>query len=174
MKGLKRFAFPLGLGLFAFGLIFVSSWFLFNSSLRYYTELHGTEIPKNIKLLHQKEEKVLSSFIGAEKTLIIFWATWCDPCVKEIQSMPKLLPEIKKRGYELLFVNYDDLNNKAMAEDFANKYGVESTYDFKGEFLYSMGVATLPFSLIVNKEGIITKAIASKFTLKDLEEKSIQ
>jgi thiol-disulfide isomerase/thioredoxin len=77
------------------------------------------KIPGTMFLTLNGKEVVLQDLIKTDKNLLIFWATWCGPCVEEIKNMPKLLPLIKEKGYAPIFVNYDHEDTLASAEAFA-------------------------------------------------------
>lgn len=111
--------------------------------------------------LVQFEEKniTVSELLKSDKNLIIFWATWCAPCVDEIKGMPKLLPKIIEKGYAPVFINYDTPDNKIIADNFAKEFGVNSAFDTKGELLFNLGISSLPISLVVDKSGKILKAL---------------
>lgn len=108
---------------------------------------------------HNDKDISLASLLTSDKNLVIFWATWCGPCVEEMKRMPKLLPKIKEKGYEPVFVNYDSPENKIVAEKFAKGYGVNSSFDLKGEILYDLGISSLPVSLVVDKSGKILRTL---------------
>ena len=42
-------------------------------------------------------------------TLVNVWATWCDPCKKEIPSLVKLRHEFDSTGFKLILVSADDI-----------------------------------------------------------------
>lgn len=120
-------------------------------------------------LLNFKDKDVtVSDLLISEKNLLIFWATWCAPCVDEIKEMPKLLPLIKEKGYTPVFVNYDSPENKVIADDFAKKYGITSAFDFRGELLFNLGISSLPLSLVVDKSGKILKTLRGEIRISRL------
>jgi len=123
------------------------------------------EMPKDARItgetLVQFEEKHLavSELLTTDKNLVIFWATWCAPCVDEIKEMPELLPKIKEKGYSAVFINYDTPDNKIIANNFAKEFGINTAFDIKGELLFNLGISSLPVSLVVDKSGRILKTL---------------
>ncbi len=129
---------------------------------------HEASLPGITILSYQNKDVALRDLLSSEKNLLIFWATWCAPCVDEMKNMPKLLPQIKAKGYLPIFINYDQPENKLMAEKFAKDFGVESTFDQRGELLYALGISALPISLIVDKSGKIRKTLRGELSLSKL------
>ena len=54
----------------------------------------------------------LSSLRG-KVVLVDFWASWCEPCKKELPLLDKLAPKLRAKGIEIVAVNIDDDKNKA-------------------------------------------------------------
>ena len=40
--------------------------------------------------------------------LIDFWATWCKPCIEEMENMHRVYEKYKRRGFEILSLSLDD------------------------------------------------------------------
>lgn len=119
-------------------------------------------------LNYQEKDLPVSELLVSDKNLLVFWATWCGPCVEEIKDMPKLLPKIKEKGYTPLFINYDSPENKVIAENFAKQNGISSAFDLRGELLFNLGLSSLPVSLVVNKSGKILKTLSGELRLSRL------
>ncbi|MCU1282056.1 MAG: Redoxin domain protein, partial [bacterium] len=66
----------------------------------------------------------LSSLRG-KVVLVDFWASWCEPCKKELPLLDKLAPRLRARGIEIVAVNIDDDRNKAA--DFMRSHGLHLT-----------------------------------------------
>ncbi len=117
------------------------------------------KIPGTMFLTFNGKQVVLQDLIKTDKNLLVFWATWCGPCVEEIKEMPELLPLMKKKGYTPIFVNYDHEDTLVAAETFAKKYGIETAFDTKGDMLFELGISSLPVSLVVDKSGKILRTL---------------
>jgi thiol-disulfide isomerase/thioredoxin len=59
----------------------------------------------NVKLLSGKTF-TLSQQRG-KVTLVIFWATWCDPCRAEMPMLKKYHDQLKDKGFEIMAVSLD-------------------------------------------------------------------
>jgi len=105
----------------------------------------------------QNKELALKDMLSGDKNLLIFWATWCGPCVDEMKKMPELLPKLKQKGYSTIFLNYDPPEKRKIAAIFAQKNGITTAFDAKGDILYNLGLSALPVTLLVDKSGKILK-----------------
>ncbi|MEZ4813847.1 MAG: redoxin family protein [Bdellovibrionota bacterium] len=143
----------------ALGLVavFLSIFFLVKNAPTEPEISPGVHIGKTTLLSYQGKDVLASELLSSEKNLLIFWATWCGPCVDEIKKMPQLLPKIKAKGYTPVFINYDSPENKVIAENFAKEFGVESAFDLRGEILFNLGISSLPVSILVDKSGKVLR-----------------
>jgi thiol-disulfide isomerase/thioredoxin len=96
--------------------------------------------------------------------LINFWATWCEPCRKEIPALNAIRAEFKNEGFEVLGValdlpdqvaefraqvpvDYPVLLGQAAADEMLRRYGNSG--------------GGLPYSVFVDRRGIIRSIHAS-------------
>ena len=98
----------------------------------------------------------LSSHLG-RVVLINFWATWCEPCEREMPAMERLYQALAGEQFELIAVAIDDNEDDVRA--FQNRYQLtfpivlDPTQLVYGEY-QTMGV---PESLLVDREGRIVE-----------------
>jgi thiol-disulfide isomerase/thioredoxin len=89
--------------------------------------------------------------------VILFWASWCTPCIKEF---PSLVKTISKYGdvIEVLGINTDDAETLVDVKKIQKKYehNFESILDQKGTIIEQFHVATVPFTLIYVKGKLTT------------------
>jgi thiol-disulfide isomerase/thioredoxin len=86
--------------------------------------------------------------------LVNLWATWCDPCLREMPSLERLQSRFGER-IAVLAVSEDRGGNKTV-EPFIAKLGLKSVkiyIDPKSEVGHAFGVRGLPTSFLIDREG---------------------
>ena len=126
------------------------------------------KIPLDHELFFKNRPVPIKDFLNSDKTLLIFWATWCEPCIEEIKSMPVKVKAIEAKGYRLVFINLDHPKNQKTVESFISNNGFQTAFDPNGELLSLLEVSTLPTSLVVDKSGKITKILLGILDEKEL------
>ncbi|MEA3427159.1 MAG: TlpA disulfide reductase family protein [Bacteroidota bacterium] len=53
-----------------------------------------------------KKKIVLSEFRGKRNVLIVFWATWCKPCLHEIPIIKQIRDKYSEKDLEIIYVGY--------------------------------------------------------------------
>ena len=86
---------------------------------------------------------------------IVFWASWCPHCKKEVPELNRLDKELKGKGLEVLAVSFKESPEKL--KPFAEKNGI--TYrvllDRKGAVSSTYGIVGLPSLVLVDRDGVI-------------------
>lgn len=95
----------------------------------------------------------------AGKTLLInFWATWCVPCLKEMPMLMELQAEYGVAGLQIIGIALDDVQS---VRDFVDELGISypilvgATDVMETNRAYGNVAGMLPFSVLVDKDGII-------------------
>ena len=116
------------------------------------------------------EEVSLNEFEG-KYVLLDFWASWCSPCRKENPNMVKAYKEFGGENFEIVGVSLDKTKDpwmKAIEED---NITWTQLHDPKGEVANTYGVQSIPFTLLLNKEGeIIEKNLRGEALQNKLNE----
>jgi peroxiredoxin len=96
----------------------------------------------------------LSSLRG-KVVLVDFWASWCEPCKKELPLLDKLAPKLHARGIEIVAVNIDDDTKKAA--DFLASHGLHLTVvaDAGKKIVGAWEPPKMPSSFVVDKSGVV-------------------
>ena len=83
-----------------------------------------------------------------------FWATWCQPCLREMPSMERLYAKYKPQGLEIVAVSLDQ-GNEQEVRDFVAKlkltFPIVLDPDHKAKALYK--VRGLPTTYLVDRKG---------------------
>ena len=85
--------------------------------------------------------------------IISFWATWCKPCVLELNTIMDEYEDWQdETGVKLIAVSIDDARNTAKVAPFVNGKGWEyDVYlDPNGDFKRVMNVNTVPHTFVLN------------------------
>lgn len=91
-------------------------------------------------------------------TLISFWATWCVPCITEIKTFKKKLPEWQKEvDFNYITISMDETSREAMARNYvkSNGWKFPCYIDVNSDLMRSVGFSNIPFTAIVDKKGKI-------------------
>jgi thiol-disulfide isomerase/thioredoxin len=115
---------------------------------------------------------------GGRAVLVNVWATWCRPCREEMPDLVRLERELSPRGFRLLLVCADFPDERAAAEVFLRKQGVDFTTFFKtGEdmaFIDGLDEkwsGALPASFLYDGKGRLLDSWIGKRDYATLEKK---
>jgi len=109
----------------------------------------------------------LSSLKG-NYVLVDFWASWCKPCREESPNVVKAYNAYNAKGFDVLSVSLD--RDSAQWKQAVIEDGLSWTQliDAKGDIANSYGIQSIPFTLLLDKEG---KIIAKNLRGDELEKK---
>jgi len=99
----------------------------------------------------------LSDYTGKNKVVLIdFWASWCNPCLAEIPHLKNAYNAYKDSGFEIVGISIDETAEAAQAAIDAFDLDWIQLHDAEQEASVTYGVESIPFSLLVDRDGIIT------------------
>jgi cytochrome c biogenesis protein CcmG, thiol:disulfide interchange protein DsbE len=92
-------------------------------------------------------------------TILSFWATWCAPCKKELDAISKSYAQWQKDyDVELIAISIDNAQGiskvKPLVAQKGWKYRILS--DENSQLLNSLGGQSVPYTLLLDKNGTIT------------------
>jgi thiol-disulfide isomerase/thioredoxin len=120
----------------------------------------GSRLPDfSVKDLQGRE--VSSADLRGKVVLIDFWATWCQPCKKEMPGYQKLLDQYGSRGFAIVGFKFDTMMDMEDPVVFAKRLGVRyplavAPDDLKQKF---GGIEGLPTTMLYDRQGILQKKI---------------
>src|SRR6266566_1690620 len=120
----------------------------------------GSRLPDfSAKDLQGRE--ISSADLRGKVVLIDFWATWCQPCKKEMPGYQKLLDHYGSRGFAVVGFKFDTMMDMEDPVLFGKKLGVRyplavAADDLKQKFA---GIEGLPTTMLYDRQGILRKKV---------------
>lgn len=98
-------------------------------------------------------------FSNDGKPMIIdFWATWCKPCIEELNAIHEVYSEWQEEtGVKLIAVSIDDSRTMTRVAPFVNGKGwdYENYVDPNGDLKRALNVNMPPHTFVLNGKGEI-------------------
>src|SRR5271170_6121384 len=120
----------------------------------------GSPLPDfTVKDLQGRE--ISSAELHGKVVLIDFWATWCQPCKKEMPGYQKLLDRYGSRGFAVIGLKFDTMADTENPVLFAKTIGVRyplapASSDLKRRF---GGIEGLPTTMLYDRQGLLRKKV---------------
>jgi thiol-disulfide isomerase/thioredoxin len=125
----------------------------------------GSRLP-DFSVKDLRGHSMSSTDLRGKVVLIDFWATWCQPCKKEMPGYQKLADHYGPRGFVVIGFKFDTMRDMEDPLQFVRKIGVRyplavATEDVKQKF---GGIEGLPTTLLYDRQGILrTKVIGFEY-----------
>lgn len=120
----------------------------------------GSRLPDfSVKDLQGHE--ISSSDLRGKVVLVDFWATWCQPCKKEMPGYQKLVDRYGSRGFVVVGFKLDTMRDTEDPALFAKKIGVRyplvvAADDLKRSF---GGIEGIPATMLYDRQGLLRKRV---------------
>ncbi len=143
---MKRKIFTLALS--AFMIVAVSTLFAADKKI----------VPTKVKNLKGKVVNTKTFNNDGEPFVLMFWATWCKPCVTELTAIADLYEDWQdETGIKIIAVSIDDSRNAKKVPAFVRGRGwdYEVYIDENSDFRRAMSVNNPPHTFLVDGKGKI-------------------
>ncbi len=89
--------------------------------------------------------------------LVNFWATWCEPCEREMPAMERLYGALQGQAFELVAIAIDE--KEADVQSFQNRYELSFpiVLDLDQQVYQSYQTMGVPESLLLDRDGRIVE-----------------
>ncbi len=97
--------------------------------------------------------------INTDKPIIVsFWATWCVPCINELDAISEVYPDWQEEtGVKLIAISRDDERTakriKALVNGRAWEY--EIYRDYNDDLKRAFNIASIPYMIIIKNGKIV-------------------
>lgn len=112
--------------------------------------------PVQIKFAALDGRKIDVADFRGKVVFVIFWATWCGPCVAETPVLKSVYDEYHDKGLEFIGISLDD--DKDDLQRFLTKREIQWPQHFDGkgwnnEISYPFGITAVPELWVIDKKG---------------------
>jgi peroxiredoxin len=112
----------------------------------------------NFELKNLDGKKVeLKQQLEQGPVLISFWATWCKPCIKELNQLQKVYKKYNEKGFEILAIDVDGPRSisKVRSKVKGLKWEFPVLWDKSKDTYRKYHVLGIPHTVLIDKAGNI-------------------
>lgn len=119
-----------------------------------------TQMPNiSLKDLEGKNHTITTDYNEKDKIYIFsFWATWCTPCINELDEMNDVIEDWKKEiNVEVVAVATDDTRTQKRIKPLVNgkAWGFNVLLDSNQDLKRSLGIVNIPHTIVVKNNKIV-------------------
>ena len=113
------------------------------------------KIHDNVIFLDKKDNKINIKNFDGNVIILNFWATWCEPCKKEMPSLDRLQAHINLNNLAVFPINIGNENKKKVNEFFKNLNikNFEPYFDPPITLAKKFSLRGVPTSILIDKDG---------------------
>jgi len=111
---------------------------------------------ENVKSLEGKIVSTSTFQNDGNPMIISFWATWCKPCVHELNTIAEVYDDWQEEtGVKLIAISVDNSRTSGGVMPMVNgkDWDYEVYLDENGDFKRAMGVNVVPHTFLVDGKG---------------------
>jgi thiol-disulfide isomerase/thioredoxin len=115
----------------------------------------------NLSLINLEGQSISlkNDFSEKDKLYVFsFWATWCTPCISELDEMNDLQEEWKKSiNFEIIAVSTDDSRTQKRVKPLVNGKGwdYKVLLDTNQDFKRALSIVNIPYTIVVKNGEIV-------------------
>ncbi len=99
----------------------------------------------------------LYDFLEDGPMIIDFWATWCEPCKKQMYHLNKFHQHFQNAGFKVLTVNTDTPKSMGKVKSYirSKKFKFLVAVDPNGQVKKKLKAELMPTTILVDKDGSV-------------------
>jgi thiol-disulfide isomerase/thioredoxin len=134
----------------------------------------GSSLP-DFSLRDLRGRRISSADFRGKVVLIDFWATWCQPCKKEMPGYQKLFDRYGRSGFVVVGFKFNTMKDVEDPTVFAKKAGVRYPLVVASDELTRKfgGIEGLPTTMLYDRGGILRKKVVG-FEYTDVFETALK
>lgn len=107
----------------------------------------------------------LSDFKG-KSIVLIFWASWCEPCKNEAPLLESAWKQRQEQGKNVVFLGVDFEEAASAATGFLQLYNITypTVLDANGSAATRYGIVSLPDTIFISEQGIVMSKVSQQLT----------
>ncbi len=115
--------------------------------------------------------KPLAFNLDGERTVLVFWASWCGPCRQEQPGLNRIAADLEPKGIRLIGVDMLD-HDRGSASAFLQEFAVAypNLFDDAGKLAARYEVDAPPAIVLVDARGIIVGRVPGEISEVQLRE----
>lgn len=92
---------------------------------------------------------------GDKPYVVSFWASWCRPCLQELQAIGDIYDDWLSHGFKLIAISADDARTKASVLPMIHGRGWDFEFylDENGDLRRALGVNQIPHTFVFSADG---------------------
>ena len=97
---------------------------------------------------------------GTKVVHVVFWATWCMPCIEEVPHLTKVYDQYREQGLEIYGVVVPMNQTRDGVRAFVKKFGMEYPvlWDDGLSLMNKYRVSSIPQNFLIGRDGVIRYA----------------
>ncbi len=120
-------------------------------------------IVPNTKLKNLESEFIYTNDVLIENNfyIISFWATWCIPCINELDAIVDIYDELEKDNIEVIAISTDDARTKKRVRPMINgkDWNFKILLDENHDLKRALNIVGIPHTIITKDTKIIYRRI---------------
>lgn len=121
----------------------------------------GQQNLPNITLNDAYNQQVKIDEIGKKNvTIVSFWATWCAPCIEELDNLNDLVEtDFEEKYFNIIIISIDDNRTLHKVKALVNSHGwnFELLFDSNHVLKKALNINDIPYTLVVKNQKIVNR-----------------